>query len=81
MAREVKIGLRGAFEKNVVGLNGLRCLFLIADKDEEALGTWSMNTEDKVHLVTKNQRVHLPTVRHKVGGSPSYNQSPILRIC
>jgi ubiquitin-protein ligase E3 C len=40
-AREVKIRLKGAFERDVVGLDGLRCLVLIGDKDEEALGTWS----------------------------------------
>lgn len=40
-AREVKMRLRGEFEKDVVGLDGLRCLVLIGDKDEEALGTWS----------------------------------------
>ena len=33
--------LRGEFERDVVGLDGLRCLVLIGDKDEEALGTWS----------------------------------------
>jgi ubiquitin-protein ligase E3 C len=39
-ARAAKIHMRRAFEADVLGLTGLRCLVLIG-KDDEVLGKWS----------------------------------------
>ncbi|KAF7981928.1 hypothetical protein HWV62_30697 [Athelia sp. TMB] len=38
--RRIRGEMRNAFERDVTGLNGLRCLALIG-RDEEALGVWS----------------------------------------
>ena len=40
-AMQVKIGLRGAFERDVVGQDRFRCLVMIRGRDKEELGTWS----------------------------------------
>lgn len=40
-ARSVRLAMRRAFEGDVKGLVGLRCLVLMGARDEEALSVWS----------------------------------------